>query len=270
MTDLYPSSKWSSQWPYDGCIRHGWRTSCGRGRDSATRECFGRGYRGTIFVPSSKFLSRVMSVSKSFFFCFPRFWKIWRQMFKLWGFWFRRYFGALFENSAPSPGIFCELWLWPQVFLENFLSFFFPKQSWFYLPDSYGDPKSEQTSLVMVRPKLERKLDFRALARSSAEGPSFVVAIGTSRVRWSMVQKREKNTRKSACDCAKAQPFIIYKPASFDEPVSETRGLYRFALRCFRGRGCTAAGRSGCSAGTAKKSSHPWHFRCWSLRRNEV
>ena len=58
------------------------------------------------------------------FFCFPRFWKIWRQMFKLRGFWFRRCFGALFENSAPSPGIFCELWLRPQVFLENFLSFF--------------------------------------------------------------------------------------------------------------------------------------------------
>ena len=35
-----------------------------------------------------------------------------------------------------------------------------------------------------------------------------------------MVQKRKKNTRKSACDCAKAQPFIIYKPASFEEPVS--------------------------------------------------
>ena len=62
----------------------------------------------------------------------------------------------------------------------------------------------------------------------------------------------------------------IYKPASFEEPVSEARRRYRFALRYFHGRGCTAAGRSGCSAGTAKKSSHPWHFRCWSLRRNEL
>ena len=43
-----------------------------------------------------------------------------------------------------------------------------------------------------------------------------------------------------------------------------------FALRFFRGRGCTAAGRSGCSSRKAKKSSHPWHFRCWSLRRNEL
>ena len=51
---IYPSSKWSSQWPYDGYIRHGWMTSCGRGRDSATRESFGRGSRGTIFVRSSK------------------------------------------------------------------------------------------------------------------------------------------------------------------------------------------------------------------------
>ena len=70
-------------------------------------------------------------------------------------------------------------------------------------------------------------------------------------------EEKEKRTRKSACECAKAQPFIIYKPASFEEPVSETRRRYRFALRCFRGRGCTAAGRSGCSAGTAKKDSHP-------------
>ena len=43
-----------------------------------------------------------------------------------------------------------------------------------------------------------------------------------------------------------------------------------FALRCFRGRGWKAAGRLGCSAGKAKKGSHPWHFRCWSLRRNEL
>ena len=49
---MYPSSKWSSQWPYDGYIRHAWMISCGSGRDTATLECFGRGSRsrGTIFV----------------------------------------------------------------------------------------------------------------------------------------------------------------------------------------------------------------------------
>ena len=65
-------------------------------------------------------------------------------------------------------------------------------------------------------------------------------------------------------------PSSSTKPASFEVPVSKTRCRYRFALCCFHVRGCTAAGRSGCRAGTAKKSSHPWHFRCWSLRRNEL
>ena len=74
----------------------------------------------------------------------------------------------------------------------------------------------------------------------------------------------------SVFDCAKSQPFITYKPASFEEPVSETRCRYRFALRCYRVRGCTAPGRSDCSAGKAKKISHPWRFRCWSPRRNEL
>ena len=83
-------------------------------------------------------------------------------------------------------------------------------------------------------------------------------------------REKKKRTRKSACDCAKSQPFIIYKPASIWEPVSETRCRYRFALRCYRVRGCTVAGRSGCSAEKSKKSSHPWHFRCWSPRRNEL
>ena len=38
-------------------------------------------------------------------------------------------------------------------------------------------------------------------------------------------EKQKKNTRISACDCAKSQPFVSFKPASFDidEPVSETR-----------------------------------------------
>ena len=62
---------------------------------------------------------------------------------------------------------------------------------------------------------------------------------------------------KSACDCAKSQPFIIDKRASFEEPVSMTKYRYRFAFGCFHVRGGTAAGQSGCSAGRAKKSSHP-------------
>ena len=65
-------------------------------------------------------------------------------------------------------------------------------------------------------------------------------------------------------------PSSSDKPVSFEEPVSETRCRYRFALRCCRVRGYTAVGRSGCSAGKAKKSSHLWHFPCRSPRRNEL
>ena len=32
---------------------------------------------------------------------------------------------------------------------------FIPKKSWCYLPDSYGDPQNEQSTLVLVRRKLE-------------------------------------------------------------------------------------------------------------------
>ena len=47
------------------------------------------------------------------------------------------------------------------------------------------------------------------------------------------------------------------KPTSFEEPVSETRCFYRFAIRCFPVGGCIVARWSGCRSGTAKKSSHP-------------
>ena len=80
----------------------------------------------------------------------------------------------------------------------NFFSF--SKQSRCYFPDSYGGPQAEQIPLVMIRRKLEWKRDFQALARSSAEGPSIVVAFSSSRLRWSMVQKR-KNPANTACDC---------------------------------------------------------------------
>ena len=50
---------------------------------------------------------------------------IWRQTFKLLGFWFRQCLGALFEISAPSPGIFWEFRLRARVFLK--FPFFFSK-----------------------------------------------------------------------------------------------------------------------------------------------
>ena len=49
------------------------------------------------------------------------------------------------------------------IFLK--ISILFSKQSRCSLPDSYGDPQAEQSTSVMVRRKLEQKLDLRALAR---------------------------------------------------------------------------------------------------------
>ena len=142
------------------------------------------------------FLSRVMFISKSFL------------------------FPALLQNLAPNVralGLLVSTMSWSSFwklrsvtrhFLANSdydheyflkISFLFSKQSRCYLPDSYGDPQAEQSSLVVVRRKLEWKRDFRAVARSSAEGSSIVVAFSTSRLRWSLVQKKKSPT-KSACD----------------------------------------------------------------------
>ena len=65
------------------------------------------------------FLSRVIFFSKSF--CFPSFYKIWRQTFEPWGFWFRR---ALFENCAPSLGIFLRTPTTTTSIFGKFLFFF--------------------------------------------------------------------------------------------------------------------------------------------------
>ena len=267
---IYPSSKWSSQWPYDGYIRHGWMTSCGRGRDLATLECFGRGSRGTIFVRSSKlslFFPEVCPFGRVFL------------------------FPAHLKDLAPNVqalGLLVSTMFWGSLWkLRSVTGHFFANSYYdhkYFLKSSFLFSKAEPVLLAwqLWRSQVWAKHfgdgTLKTRMKTRLPGVGEIERRRTidrrrdwySHVRWSMVQKRKKSARKSACDCAKAQPFIIYKSASFEEPVSETRRRYRFALRCFGGRGCTAAGRSGCSAGTAKKSSHPWHFRCWSLRRNEL
>ena len=131
---------------------------------------FERGSRGTIFVRSS-ILSLFLPELCPF-----------RRVFM---------FPALFKDLAPNVQVnfgfddvlevflktplrhraLLRTRLRPRVFFENFL--FFPKKSRCYLPDSYGDPQPEKSTLVMVRRrKLEWKLDFRALARSSADSRS--------------------------------------------------------------------------------------------------
>ena len=98
--------------------------------------------------------------------------------------------------KIPLHHIFCELRLRPWVFFVK-IAFLSSKQSRCYLPDSHGHPQTEQSTLVMVRRKLKWQQDFRALARWSAGGPSIVVTIGTSRMRWSMVQKGHRHNEVS-------------------------------------------------------------------------
>ena len=83
----------------------------------------GEDFRSKLEIIS--FLSRVMLISKIFF-CFPRFGKIWRQTFEPCGFWFRRCLGALFENCAPSLGIFLRT---PTTTMSIFWKLFFFFQS---------------------------------------------------------------------------------------------------------------------------------------------
>ena len=216
------------------------------------------------------FLSRVMSVSKSFFVsrAFERFGAK-RSISEACG------FDDVLELFLKTPlrprAFFCELRLRPRVVFENFLSFFSKAepvlldwQLWRTLgwAKHFGDGTSK-TRMKTWLPGVGEIVRRRTIDRRRNWFESCAVIHGPK-------EKKKKNTRKLACDCAKSQPFINYKPASFKEPVSETRCSYRFALRCYRVRGCAAAGRWSCSAGKATKSSHPWHFRCWSPRRNEL
>ena len=209
---IYPSSKWSSQWPYDGYIRHGWMTSCGRGRDSATRECFGRGSPGTIFVRSSKlslffpescpfrgvfFVSRAfvrfgakLSISGAFGFddVLEVFWKL------------RSVTGHFFANSDYMDYDH-------KYFFENFLSFFRNRADVTYLTAMaiptlskalwWWNIEDQNENLTSVRWRDGAQKDHGSSSRLAR------VVCGDP---WS---KREKTTRKSACDCAPAQPFII-------------------------------------------------------------
>ena len=189
---IYPSWVNDKLWAWEGLGHFGMFWARFSGDD----------FRSKLEIIS--FLSRVMFISKSFLFPAPlqnlapnvRALRLlvstmsWSSFWKL-----RTVTWHFLANSNNDHEYFLKI------------SFLFSKQSRCYLPDSYGDPQAEQSSLVVVRPKLEWKRDFRALARSSAEGPSIVVAFSTSRLRWSMVQKRQRPDEVSRLWL----PFIVYK-----------------------------------------------------------
>ena len=273
---IYPSSKWSSQWPYDGYIRHGGMTSCGRGRDSATQECLGRGSRGTIFVRSSKsslFFQELCPFRRGFF-LFPARLKdlapnvqalgllvltmSWRPLWKL----------------CSVTRHFLELQLWPRVFWK--FSFFFSKAEPVLLDwqlwrspgwaKHFGDGTSK-TRMKTWLPGVREIVRRRTINRRRDWYESCVV----------IYSPKDNNKKKKIHKDVSVWLCVVstlHHPANqrvlrslFPRPDVAT--VLHFAVIVYV-HGCAAAGRSDCSAGKAKKSSYPWRFRCWSPRRNEL
>ena len=166
------------------------------------------------------FLSRVMSVSKSFL--FPALLKNLAPNVQALGLWFRWCLGGLFENSAPSPGMFLRTPTTTTSIFWEFLSF--SKAEPVLLAWQLWQSPAWAKHFGDGTLKTRMKLDFRALARSSAEGPSIVLAIGTSRVRWSMVQKRKKHKEVSVWLCEVSTLHHLqtseFWEACFRDPVS--------------------------------------------------
>ena len=217
-------------------------------------------------VENSSFLSRVMFISKSFF-CFPCFCKSWRQTFERWGVWFRQCLEALFETPLGHRASFCELRLRPRVFFEYYLSFFKAEpvllalQLWWFpgWAKHFGDGMSKvrmKTSLPSVG-EIERR---RIIDRCRDWYELLVVIYGP----------KEKYTRKSACDCVKSQPFIIFKTSEFWRTCFQDQMSLPFCTSLFS---CTwmyscRSVRLQCGDSEEKQSSVT--FRCWSPRRNEL
>ena len=99
------------------------------------------------------FPSRVMSVSKSFFFVSCAFEWFGAKCSSSGAFGFGNVLGLFLKTPLRHRAFFTNSYYDHKYFLE--IPFFFKKQRRFYLPDSYGDPKSEQSTLVMVRRKPE-------------------------------------------------------------------------------------------------------------------
>ena len=211
------------------------------------------------------FLSRDMTFSKSFL--FPALLKdlapniqalgllvstmSWRSFWKL---------------RSVTGHFFCELRLRPRVIFENFLSFskepvLLPWQLWRSpgWAKHFGDGTSKtrmKTWSTSGVGEIERR---RTIDRRRDWYESCAVIHCPNR-------KKKKHNEASVWSCVVSTLHHLqtreFWAACFRDPMSQPF--------CTSLLSCTAEGRSGCSAGKAKESSHPWHFRFWSLRRNEL
>ena len=110
-----------------------WRTYPSRVNDKL-RAWEGFGHSGMFWARLSRddfrskleiisFLSRVMSISKSFFFVSRAFERFGAKCSSSGAFGFDNVLGLFLKTPLRHRAFFCELWP-PLVFLENFLSFF--------------------------------------------------------------------------------------------------------------------------------------------------
>ena len=173
-------------------------TSCGRERDLATLECFGRGSQGTIFVRSSKlslFFPELCPFRRVF--CLPRFWKIWRQTTSSGAFGFNDVLELFLKTPLLHQAFFANSDFNHEFFFEKFLSFFKAEpmllawQLWW----SPGWAKHFGGGTLKTRMKTwllgVGKIECRRTVNRRRDWYE-------SRVRWSMVQKRNKQKKTQA------------------------------------------------------------------------
>ena len=176
-------------------FRHGWMTSCGRRRDSATPECFGRGSQGTIFVRSSKYIfSFQRYVHFEEFFVSRAFVRFGAERSSAGAFGFDDFLELFLETPLGHRASFCELRLRPWVFFENFLSFFKAQpvllawQLWWSpgWTKHFGDDTS----------KIRMKTSFPGVGEIERRR---TVVIGTSHLQWIVIHgpKEKKNKQGS-------------------------------------------------------------------------
>ena len=269
---------------YDGYIRHQndhlsgrmmvisvmgeWQVA-GVGGTRPLRNVLGEASQRTIFVRSSKislFFPELCSFRRVFFVsrAFVKFGAKRSSSGAFAKFWFRRCLGAFFENSAHHRAFFANSESDHEYFLK--ICYFFQSRA------------GVTCLIAMVISRLSKALcDGTSKTRMKTWRVPGVGQIERRRIvdrrrdryEWLAVIHcpKEKKHSESECDWAKYQPFIVHKTSEFWGACFRDPMSLPFCILLFS---CPAAGRSGCSAGTAKRSSHPWHFRCWSPKRNEL
>ena len=174
---------------------------------------------------------------------------------------------AFLRTTTTTTSIF---WKFP---------FFSPKQSRFYWPDSYGDPQADQSTLVMACRKLEwqnwlpgvGEIERRTtIDRRYDWYESCAVIHGQNEKNKTKKKKQKKNKKVSVWLCEVSTLHHLQTSEFWGACFRDPMLLPSCTSLSYRVRGCTAAGWSGCSVGKAKESTHPWHFRCWSPRSNEL